>query len=280
MNRNEIKKVLKEMGVRKEFLEMPAVIEPIYVEMMEKTAHDLSGKGRINVDENGNFSFGDKKIKLNKDGCAEITFGDAKILTNSVGIEISYSDGNWQDFFSHISRDNGIVVNSSGNNGDRSYYESTHLDKGSWSIRNASGISIRTNSSHNIDKEFTPFSSTVEDVLSDFDSISGSIIENYPNTAKWYAKTREALKAVSEREADPEKQNKAKIEFLEKEVSRLENDKKDLIKRNSSLTSMLGKTLEFMEIVRKSPFGKIFFGKTLKKYEEETKKLPEGREDI
>ena len=81
------------------------------------------------------------------------------------------------------------------------------------------------------------------------------------------------------READPEKQNKAKIDFLEKKVARLEKEKKDLITRNSRLTSMLGKTLEFMETVRKSPFGKIFFGKTLKKYEDDTKKLPEGRED-
>lgn len=280
MERKEIKRVLKEMGVREEFLEMPAVIEPIYVEMMEKTASDLSGKGRISVDENGDFSFGDRKIKLNKEGCAEITQGDYIITTNTVGIEVAYSDGNWQDFFSHISRDNGIVVNSSGNNGNASYYESTHLDKGSWSIRNASGINIGVVASHNRDKEFNPFPSTPEEVLSEFDEVSGSIIENYPNTAEWYAKTREALKVVAEKEADPEKQNKDRIEFLERKVARLEREKRDLIQRNSKLTSMLEKTLEFMDTVRKSPVGKIFFGKSLKKYEDETKRLPEGREDM
>ena len=279
MDRKEIKEALKEMGVREEFLEMPAVIEPIFVEMMEKTASDLTSKGRVNVDENGDFSFGDKKIKLTKDGCAEITFRDAIILTNAVGIEVSYSDGNWQDFFSHISRDNGIVINSSGNNGNGSYYESTHLDKGTWSIRNASGICIGTRSSHNEDEKYIQFPKTTEEVLGDFDFVSSSIMENYPNTAKWFEKTRNGVKEVAEKEANPVKQNERRIEFLEKENVRLEREKKELLQRNSRLTSMLAKALEFIEIVRKSPVGKIFFGKSLKKYEEETKKLPEGRED-
>ena len=40
---------------------------------------------------------------------------------------------------------------------------------------------------------------------------SGSIIENYPKTAEWYAKTRETLKEIAERESDPVKQNERKI---------------------------------------------------------------------
>lgn len=279
MERADIKRVLKEKGVAGALLEMPAVIEPIYKEMMEKTESDLSKQGKVNVDEQGNFSFGGRRIKLNEDGCAEITFSDAKITTNSVGIEVAYEDGNWQDWFSHISRDNGVVVNSSGNNGNASYYESTHLDNGSWSVRNASGVGIGEKSSYNKDGEYVPFQSTVEDVLNGFDSVSSNVIANYPNTAEWYQATRRGVQSVAERETNPEEQNRRRIAFLERRVSRLEADKKELLAINSRLTSMLEKSLDFMGQVKRSPVGKIFFSKGLKKYEEESKKLPEGRED-
>ncbi len=278
MERADIKRVLKEMGVLDALTEMPAVIEPIYKEMMEKAESDLTSKGRVSVDEHGNFSFGDRKIKLVEDGGAEITFKDAKITTNSEGIEMVYEDGNSMDWFSYISRKDGVVVTSSGNNGNASYYESTNLDNGSWSIRDASGTSVGEKSSHSKNGEYVPFQTTVEEVLAGFDSVSESVIANYPNTAGWYQAKREEVQKVAEKEANPEEQTRKRIEFLERRVSTLEADKKDLLARNSRLTSMLEKSLEFMGQVKRSPVGKVFFGKGIRKYEEESKSLPSGRE--
>ncbi|MBR3613924.1 MAG: hypothetical protein IKL55_01960 [Clostridia bacterium] len=279
MERTDIKRILKEMGVAEALLEMPAVVEPIYKEMMEKTEKDLRNYGRLNVDENGDFSFGGKKVKLKENGGAKITYRDAIITTNEYGIEIAYSDGNSFDIFSNIQRENGTVISLSGNNGDGSYYERTSLDNGSWSIGNASGIDIEENSSHSKPTAYVPVDLSVEEALEDFDSVSKSVIEHYPQTAKWYQATRAEMQAVAEKEVDPNEQNKRKIAFLENRVRQLEYDKKELLERNSRLTGMLEKALDFMGQVKRSPIGKVFFAKGLKKYEEESNKLPSGRDD-
>ena len=111
MERADIKRILKEMGVAEALTEMPAVIEPIYKELMEKPESYLRRQGKVNVDEQGNFSFGNRRIKLKEDSCAEITFNDAKVTTNPVGIEISYEDGDFIGLFSSCSRGNGIITN-------------------------------------------------------------------------------------------------------------------------------------------------------------------------
>lgn len=278
MERADIKRVLKEMGVAEALTEMPAVIEPIYKEMMERPESDLRKQGKVNVDENGNFTFGDRKIQLREDKCAEISFGDAQITTNSVGIEIEYQDGGWQDWFSHNKRDGGKVVNMSGNNGNASYHETTNLDNGSWAVRNASGIALGSDSSHS-GEERKPVEESLDTILSEFDSMSRSVIENYPQTAAWYKTKREEVKALAEKEIDPEEQNKRRIEYLEGQVAKLEKRNGELTKSLSEATRRLGKAIDFIGEVKKSPLGKVFFGKGLRKYEEESKKLPEGRDD-
>lgn len=278
MERADIKRVLKELGVAEELTEMPAVIEPIYKEMMERPESDLRKQGKVNVDENGNFTFGDKKIELREDKCAEITFGDAQITTNAVGIEMEYQDGGWQDWFSHNKRDGGKVVNMSGNNGNASYHETTNLDNGSWSVRNASGISLGSVSSHSGEEKRT-VEESLEAILSEFDAMSKPIIENYPKTAKWYKTKREEVRVVAQKEIDPEEQNRRRIAALEAEVKKLEGRNKDLSDRLYESTKRLDKAVGFIEQVKRSPFGKVFFGKKIKSFEEDGKTLPEGRDD-
>lgn len=278
MERADIKRVLKEMGVAEALTEMPAVIEPIYKEMMERPESDLRKEGKVIVDQDGNFSFGDRKIQLREDRCAEISFGDAQITTNAVGIEIEYQDGGWQDWFSHNKRDGGKVVNMSGNNGNASYHETTNLDNGSWAVRNASGIALGSDSSHS-GEERKPVEESLDTILSEFDSMSRSVIENYPQTADWYKAKREEVKALAEKEIDPEEQNRRRIEYLEGQVAKLEKRNGELTKSLSQATSRLGKAVDFIEGVKKSPFGKVFFGKKIKTFEEDAKKLPEGRDD-
>ena len=198
MERADIKRVLKELGVHEALTEMPAVVEPIYKEMMERPESDLRKEGKVVVDEHGNFSLGDKKIRLRRDKCAEITFGDAQITTNAVGIEIEYQDGGELDWFSHNKRDGGKVVNMSGNNGNATYHETTALDNGSWSVRNATGIILGSVSSHS-KEEKRVVEESLDTILSEFDAMSKPIVENYPKTAKWYKEKREEVKEVAQK---------------------------------------------------------------------------------
>ena len=278
MERVDIKRVLKELGVAEALIEMPAVIEPIYKEMMEKSARDLQKDGKVTVDDNGGFICNRRKVKLREDGCAEIFFEDAHIITNSVGIEMSYEDGGAIDFFSNNTRKDGKVINMSGNNGNASYYKTTHIDNGSWAIRNASGILLQTVSSHSENKTEV-VTETLDSILEEFDSMSKVIIENYPQTATWYSQKREEVKSVAEIELDPEEQNKRRVAALEAEVEQLKRKNGELAKSLYEATTTLGKALDFVSIVKKSPFGKVFFGKNIKTFDEETKKLPKGRDD-
>ena len=277
MERAEIKRVLKELGVQEALTEMPAVVEPIYKEMMERPESELRKEGKVIVDEDGNFTFGDKKVRLRKDHCAEITFGDAQITTNAVGIEMEYQDGGWQDWFSHNKRDSGKIVNMSGNNGNASYHETTNLDNGSWAVRNASGIALGSFSSHSGEEKRT-VEESLDVILSEFDAMSRPIIENYPKTAKWYRTKRAEVKAVAEKEIDPEEQNRRRIAALESQVTNLERRNGELTKSLSQATIRLGKAVSFIEQVKKSPVGKVFFGKRIRTFEEDEKTLPEGRE--
>ncbi len=277
MERSDIKRVLKDLGVAEALIEMPAVIEPIYKEMMERPERDLRKDGKVVVDDNGNFICDGRKIKLKEDGCAEITFKDAKITTNPVGIEMAYEDGGQIDFFSNNTRKDGIVINMSGNNGNASYYETTNLDNGSWAVRNASGVLLKTVASH-AERKTEVVTESLETILAEFDSMSKVIIENYPKTAKWYSEKREEVKAVAEKELDPEEQNRKKTAELEAKIENLERRNKELTKRLYAANSRLEKAIEFIGVVKKSPFGKMFFGKTIKTFDEDAKKLPEGRE--
>ena len=276
MERADIKRVLKELGVHEALTEMPAVVEPIYKEMMERPESDLRKEGKVVVDEHGNFTLGDKKIRLRRDKCAEITFGDAQITTNAVGIEIEYQDGGELDWFSHNKRDGGKVVNMSGNNGNATYHETTALDNGSWSVRNATGIILGSVSSHS-KEEKRVVEESLDTILSEFDAMSKPIVENYPKTAKWYKEKREEVKEVAQKEIDPEEKNRRRIEALENQVASLEKRNGELTRSLSQATIRLGKAVSFIEQVKKSPVGKVFFGKKIRTFEEDTKTLPEGK---
>lgn len=277
MERADIKRVLKELGVQEALTEMPAVVEPIYKEMMERSESELRKEGKVIVDEDGNFIIGNKKIRLREDKCAEISFGDAQITTNSVGIEMEYQDGGAQDLFSHNKRDGGKVVNMSANNANATYHETTNLDNGSWAVRNASGILLESDSSLTGDEK-NAIEESLDKILADFDAMSKPIIENYPKTAKWYKTKRAEVKSIAEKEINPEEQNRIKIANLEAQVTNLEKRNGELSKSLSETRNRLVRAIDFIGVVRKSPFGKVFFGKRIKTFEEEEKSLPEGKE--
>lgn len=278
MERAELKELLKNMGIDEKLVEMPGIVEPIYKEVMDRTINQVSGNRMISVHEPSKFSFDNKSITLDKDGGAYVTYDDVSIRLNSYGIQTSYSAGNEYDFFSSIVRKvDGTIESTSGNNGNGSWGENVYLDNGSWSIENARGESISKRSSIRYGVE-RPVVLDGKSLLEEFDTNSKSIIQNYPATAEWYAKRREALAATIERETDPVLLEKRRVEALESEVKRLTAVNRDLTNRNEKLSSMLNRSLEFMSDVRKSPVGQIFFHRKLKKYDENAKRLDSGRE--
>ena len=149
MERIELKKILREMGVHEILTEMPAVVEPIYREFFDDTSSEVRECGRIVVYEDGSFSFDDRQITLSPGSGATISYEDVLIEVNTYGMEIEYSDRNYQGKFSSISRKDGRVDTFSGSNGTASGIGHMSLDNGSWSIKDSRGAEIVSDEYHN-----------------------------------------------------------------------------------------------------------------------------------
>ena len=279
MERAELKELLKRKGVKPELLEMPAVVEPIFKDVVDKTVSQVERSNDIKANPDGVFSYQNRVVTPGEDGGAVISYGDATIDVNSYGIAIGYSDGSWMDYFSLTSRTpDGTVEHSSGNNGNATMSTRTRFDNGSWSILNAGGADF-TNMPYIGAKDVRTTSIDKEAILREFDENSQAVMKNYPGTISWYTERREALVQTLERETNPELVQARRMQELEEENARLTKRNRDLLESNSKLTAMLEKSLEFMSSVRNSPVGNIFFGKKIKEYEQGLNRLDKGRDE-
>ena len=278
MNREELKQILREKGVSELLVEMPAVVEPLYKELMDCTTQEVRTSGRIVVDDEGNFSFDKRQVKVSPGSGATISFDDVLIEANSYGIEIEYSDGNWQDYFSNISRKEGRVDTFSGNNGNATGHGHISLDNGAWSIRDTRGPHIVADEYHNekLDEETDAYDLDEDQILRDFDERASKIISNYPSTEPWFIRTRESVREHIERQNDPDEKEARRIQRLERKVIRLEAENKRLRESGERTATLLEKALAFIGEVKKSPAGKVFFGKKLRSLEMDSKSLSKG----
>lgn len=243
MNREEVKSVLKTRGIDESLLEMPAIVEPIYQAYMNCPKSMLEEAVELDVDENGNFTFRKNNYtKLDNEG-ARITNEESTTKVNKYGIETSYADGSWMDLFSNMSRENGEVVSVSGNNGNASYFRTTFLDTGSYSISKAIGMKVyEPEDTLKDDAEIEKLDFAVltpESILAGFDEKSKTIIENYPQTAKWYERTRAALEARLARQNDPQSRTERKMARLEAKINSQAREISSLRESNEKLTGML-----------------------------------------
>lgn len=279
MERSELKELLKRKGVKPELIEMPAVVESIFKEVIDKTVSQVEKSGEIEVRGDGTFKFGNRVVTPGDNGGAVIAFGDATIDVNQAGIAISYQDGGWMDYFSHTYRKpDGMIEHSSGNNGNATMSTRTSFDNGSWSILNAQGAEY-SNMPYIGSKNVLTGGLDKEAILKEFDENSQTVMKNYPGTISWYTERREALAKTLERETDPAVIEERRIKDLEEENARLRKANRELTTSNQKLTFMLEKSLEFMSSVRNSPVGNIFFGKKIKEYENGLNRLDEGKDD-
>lgn len=266
------------MGVNNMLVEMPAVVEPIYRELFDQTSSEVRDCDRFIVYEDGSFSFDDKQITLSPGSGATISYEDVLIEVNSYGMEIEYSDGNYQDKFSSISRKDGRVDTFSGSNGSATGIGHMSLDNGSWSIKDARGADIVCDEYHNdkMDEEIDSVELNLAEVLDEFDERATGIIIAYPNTEGWFRKTRMSVIENVEKQNDIEEKEIRRIQRLERRVIKLEAENKNLKELQDTTASLLERTLKFVKEVKKSPAGQIFFGKKLKNLEVDTKRLSAG----
>lgn len=278
MDRIELKKILKEIGVNETLTEMPAVVEPIYRELFDQTSSEVRESGRFVVYEDGSFSFDERQITLSPGSGATISYEDVLIEVNTYGMEIEYSDGNYQSNFSSISRKDGRVDTFSGSNGSTSGVGHMSLDNGSWSIKDARGTDIVCDEYHNdkMDEEIDSVDIDLVEVLNEFDERATGIILAYPNTEGWFRRTRMAVVENIEKQNDAEEKEIRRIQRLERRVIKLEIENKKLQESHAKTASLLERALKFVKEVKKSPAGQIFFGRKLKALDADTKRLSSG----
>ena len=149
-----------------------------------------------------------------------------------------------------------------------------YYDNGSWSIKGAYGPLIGKK-----DDKGTLVAADEKQLLEDFDKMAETMSAEYPKTKEWYDKKREEVKKALSEFNSPEVRLKVEMDELRKANGVLIAENKSLRTDLGKTRDMLKKTLDFMEEVKKSPVGKIFFRKGLKKYEESSRTLGPGRDD-
>ncbi len=288
MNRSVAVETLRSLGVPEVFLNKPGVVERIYGDYAAKHAAALKSAS-IQVESDKKFLYdGPEKGKedtitfeIKDDDRIHVSHGDIEIKLNEYGIEVSLRGGESAGYTSIMERESGTVRHFEGRDSDGWYDETIGTDNGSWSIEQAVGTTIERNHQRGDKVNIGP-------TLSVFDINADEITDFYPETAHWYeAKRTQLIRAVEnhnqakEAESSPE----ATVEYLGREVTRLQDENKRLRSSNEKLTHMLGVTLEFADDVRRSPVGNLFFGRKLRKVERSSNqanihKAREGLEQI
>lgn len=279
MNRFEIKQMLLDMGVKNELVEMPAILEQIYREFSDVPLENARKTTRIAVRENGNFSFGNAVISLDRDGGATIVDGDLVIKTNEYGMEVAELDGETFGQFNNSRRNDGKIVNRFGNSMEDRLTEIISADIGHWSISSSKKHTLVIRKNHAGKEELLTPELKVEEALADFEYNAQTIIQDYPKTAEFFDVLRENLKKSLDRQTDPLQVEMAKNAENQKEIERLQGEKKGLADSLEKSNSMLSEALKFMERVRNHPIGKMFFGKDAKEFEKNKARLYSGNEE-
>lgn len=279
MDRFEIKQMLLDMGVRSELVEMPAILEQIYKEFSDVPLDRARKTTRIAIRENGNFSFGNAVISLDKDGGATIVDGDLVVKTNEYGMETAVLDGETFGQFNNSRRNDGKIINRFGNSMEDRLTEIISADTGHWAISDSRRHVLVTRKTHGASEETLEAEIKPETILADFEYNAGEVTKNYPRTAEYYNILRESLKRTLDRETDPLQVEMAKTADLQKEIDKLRVEKLNLANSLEKSNTMLGESLKFMERVRNHPIGKMFFGKDAKEFEKNKARLYSGNEE-
>ena len=272
MKRKEIKEVLLELGASLKLLEMPAVMERIYNYYINYSEEAF--RKEVNVGPNGEIicekgNYGDTKriFKETEDGEAvfENHVRDGKEeRKGEYFIDKFGMDKIFREYCEPLFEKDCIVSRTE---------ERTLIINGGKLVVEDQGDPILNYNN------FTVFRENASRTIG-WEGNKDFLTKYYPITKEWFA----AREGIIEKEQEEEKENKeiepnSEVENLknriktievqhEKEIDSLGKERDELKKEKEQLQTMLKRTLEVCESVKRSPLGKMFFGRKLKQLPE------------
>lgn len=295
----ELKQKLKQLGVPKELLENPAVLERFKIELKDnRTKGDLTfivsedGYTLGKYDESSNHLT--RFVKFDKD-CRKFNasytsystgnnFSDVEesALFDENGILQKYT----MSYTSNGSLDGGLAGGNTYEADGKGYIHSdsgkdSYIDFGFLSAQDLTKYGILSKKSYFNDKKIS-----LTEALEKFKMYSNLVLNKYPNLREFYeGKETEVINVITEEclanqnsliIATTDELKSVGVTDRELELSQKLFEKQEQIdtleKCNKKLQRQLEETLSFADKVRKSPFGKIFFRKQLPQ-------LPDGKDD-
>ena len=263
MERKDIKEILLDLGVEEKYLNMPSIMERIYMELHTyKTKDDIERS--ITVNESGItiINTKDKEIVFGnfqdqypetqnpttfieiseKTPLGKVEPEAARFFINQYGMDEEYMSPVFRDSmvaimfdfgFARRNRDvkNREIVNRVVRIGEIVNGESIYEDKGDYDIRRNRGIWEEN-------KQF--------------------LTTHYPITRQWFEE-KERPKTTEELEAEI-----AELKQENKELREIAEEKNQLESKVRRLQTMLKTTLDFCTEVKQSRVGKIFFRDKIK----------------
>jgi len=275
MKRKEIKDLLVELGASPRLLEMPAVMERIYNYCIDYGEEEL--KKEINIGPNGEIEYKNndmlekysegiiRRFKETENG--EAIFENfeqngieqsGQYFIDKYGMDRMFKDDSNQLFEKgcSVSRtEEGTLVL---NGGDK-----VTDDQGDPILNYNNYTVLRENASRTIGWEGNK----------DF------LIKYYPITREWFTVREKIIEKDQEESVGIGEEENSEVEILRNRIRTIEeNYKKEIEKltvendklkgEKTLLQTMLKRTLEVCESVKRSPLGKIFFGRKLKQLPE------------
>ena len=258
MNRKEFISLLRQMGTNEVLLEMPGIVEPIYLKCKDKTESEIRNTKSLLVLKSGNISFEDVDYFLTGDGeHAKIVKGDREIETNKYGIQTSLNSGDGSTFYSYMTRKNGIIECVSQNH--NSFSRKCFLDNGNCMIEEACGERVNASLFGKAERNGEDIDRVRLDkrsIVSEFNKNARRVMRDYPKTLNFYRKLQEQIIYNINLQNNP-------LNKMQRTIERLKAENDALRARNEKLMKRLHAATKFIEGVKKNPASRFFLKKEI-----------------
>lgn len=281
MEKERIKRLFIQYGVKPSFFDKAAVAERIYEDFCNKSEEEVIKMlkcGDIHIFEDGDISYNNIEIR----GTTKVVRykikkgrGEGEIYT----IDKYGMDSSWEKLPSNMSLTmelpDGITLTRDQTklsiNGVGLFHDYSdprkglRPDNGDWNIlRN--GSNLKDNMKQLLKEYPLTRGWFVERLPMDVSIIDSKPDETHDKVSTEVEDSRQALASMSQ-----------SLQILKKEKEDLEKENQKLAKQNASLTRMLDRALNVLEEMHKKPFGKRSFGRKINEVKKRTKDTHDER---
>ena len=258
MDRKDFINLMKEIGTNDKLLEMPGIMEPIYLKLKDKSESEIRNTKSLLILKSGGISFEDVDYFLAADGeRAKIVKGDKEIEVNKFGIQVSMNSGDGSTFYSYMKRKNGVIECVSQNHSV--FTRRCYLDNGNCLIENACGERVNASLFGKAEiegEEVDKIRLDKESIMKEFVRNAKAVIMEYPNTQPYYSRTQEQLLSNINLQNNP-------VRKMQRTIDRLKAENDALRSKNEKLIKKLHSANMFIEGVKKNPASKFLFKRQL-----------------